>query len=386
MISQLLFHWFLELREDKMVGIICFWDRYATPYLQKYEEMLIANCVNYEVVFWNRGLVKTKPSVTKNNNYIYINRYCANGYKKVLSFFQWRRDVKKIINERKYKNLIILSTVPAILLRGIILKYYSGKYLFDIRDYTLEKNHFFRSLVMSLINGSSLTAISSKGYMKWLDYSPKIMVNHNITISNSNYFDVPSFDPSKPLRFSFVGNVRLDSQTRAMLLTMGKSNFIEQHYYGRILTVCDIEKTISQEGLTNVMLHGPFSVADKDTIYKETDLINTVYANAEREEDIPLGDSTPLPNRLYDALVYYRPLVTSRGTYLAELSDKYHLGVNVNGFDPEIENHILQYVKNFNKEQFVEGCDTLRREVMEEERAFMQMINQIFINWKNNGN
>ena len=365
-----------------MVGIVCLWDRYATPYLAKYEELLSSQGVDYEVIFWNRLTEKGKTTVTKDGRYIYLNQFCASGKKKMLSFLQWRSNIIKILKENHYDNLILLSTVPAILLEEYIIGRYTGRYIFDIRDYTLEMVGLFRKLVMRLVNHSVLTTISSKGFLRWLEPSNKIMVNHNITVDESVDFDAPHFANDEKVRFSFVGNVRLDIQTRAMLISLGRREKLEQHFYGRVLSNCDIEQVIKDYGLTNVFLHGPFGVEEKRRIYAETDLINTVYVNAERVEDIPLGDSTPLPNRLYDALIFYRPLVTSRGTYLAELSEKYHLGVNVNGFDASIEEEILDYVRHFNKEEFIRGCDELRKEVIAEEKQFRNTIFQILKDWR----
>ena len=368
-----------------MIGIICFWDRYATPYLMKYEQMLRQAGVEYEVVFWNREPEQRGASFRQEGREVYLNYACKSGKQKLLSFFKWARLISSYVRKRKYSHLILLSTVPAVLLMPLVMREYKGKYIFDIRDYTLEKYSFFRKLVMKLINHSCLAPISSKGYMKWLDESPKIMPNHNITVSEDNGFTPPEFSKDKPIRFSFVGNVRLDMQTEAMVKTLGHSSRIEQHYYGRVLSVCNISEIIKNEGLTNVHLHGPFDVKEKESIYRDTDLINTVYANAEKEEDIPLGDSTPLPNRLYDALVFYRPLVTSRGTYLAELSDDYYLGVNVNGFDKNIEGEIISYTETFDRKKFVEGCDKLRKQVIEEENAYRAKVAQILKTWKEYG-
>ena len=368
-----------------MVGVICFWDRYATPYLAKYEQMLLQAGAPYEIIFWNREASVDNPSFRINGNEVILDYRCAYGKKKVLSFLEWAKKISRFIKERRYSYLILLSTVPAVLLMHTVLHDYKGKYIFDIRDYTLEKYLPFRWTVMRLVKNSCLTTISSKGFMKWLEESPKIMPNHNITISEDNGFHAPVFSEDKPIRFSFVGNVRLDKQTESMLKTLGKSERIEQHYYGRVLNSCNIEQIISENQLTNVILHGPFDVKDKEMIYRDTDLINTVYANAEKEEDLPLGDSTPLPNRLYDALIFYRPLVTSKGTYLAELSDEYHLGVNVNGFDKGIEEDIINYCKNFNSSEFVAGCDKLRDIVMAEEQAYRIKVAQILKNWKEYG-
>ncbi len=368
-----------------MVGIICFWDRHATPYLLKYEQMLQQAGLPYEIIFWERDGRSSKPSFRQDGHDVYIDFKCKKGSRKLFSFITWTKHISRYIRAKEYSHLILLSTVPAVLLSPFVIHYYTGKYIFDIRDYTLEKYSLFRKLVMKLVNNSCLTPISSKGFMKWLDESPRIIPNHNITICEKDGLSAPDFCKNKPLRFSFVGNVRLDTQTAAMLRTLGHSTKIEQHYYGRVLSVCNIEEIIKEDHLTNVTLHGPFNLEEKEAIYRDTDLINTVYANAEREEDIPLGDSTPLPNRLYDALIFYRPLVTSRGTYLAELSDEYHLGVNVNGFDRKLEEKIINYTKSFDKKVFMEGCDKLRAIVIEEENTFRARVAHIFESWKENG-
>lgn len=368
-----------------MVGVICFWDRYATPYLLKYEEMLQQAGVSYEVIFWNRDAEVEKPCFRQEGREVFFDYSCYGGKQKLLSFLGWSKQIKHYIKKKHYSHLILLSTVPAVLLAQTVTRNYRNRYIFDIRDYTLEKCSLFRKVVMRLVKHSCLTPISSKGFLKWLDESPKIIPNHNITISEENGFTAPVFSEDKPIKFSFVGNVRLDTQTAAMVKTLGHSLKIEQHYYGRVLNVCNIEEIIKENNLTNVTLHGPFDVKEKESIYRETDLINTVYVNAEREEDIPLGDSTPLPNRLYDALIFYRPLVTSRGTYLAELSDEYHLGVNVNGFDENLEEEIVDYTKHFDTKAFMDGCDKLRALVTEEENTFRTKVTQIFKTWKEDG-
>ena len=368
-----------------MIGVICFWDRYATPYLMKYEEMLQQAGMQYEVIFWNRDTKVGKPGFRQEGHEVFFDYHCPRGKKKILSFFVWSKQIKRYVKEKQYSHLILLSTVPAVLLSLMVTRSYKNRYIFDIRDYTLEEYSLFRKVVMKLVKHSCLTTISSKGFLTWLDESPKIMPNHNITISEEKGFTAAVFSEGKPVRFSFVGNVRLDTQTAAMVKTLGHSSRIEQHYYGRVLSVCNIDEIIKENNLTNVTLHGPFDVKEKESIYRATDLINTVYANAEKEEDIPLGDSTPLPNRLYDAIVFYRPLVTSRGTYLAELSDEYHLGVNVNGFDANLEEEIINYTKSFDRKAFMDGCDKLRDLVSKEESIYRAKVAQIFKTWKEDG-
>ena len=366
-----------------MIGIICFWDRLATPYLAKYEKLLQENGKEYEVLFWNRTPQPGTPKVIEQDNMVTINIPCTGSfYKRVLTFFKWRTAAQKVIRQRKYSALIVLSTVPAVLLGGLLLRKYREKYLFDIRDYTFEGHKPLRKLVMGLVNGSALTAISSKGYMRWLEPCHKIMVNHNITVEQAAGYTAPQLRTKQPLHFAFVGNVRLDTQTEALMLQLKDRSDFWQDFYGRVLPTCNIEQFVKDRQIENLRLHGPFDVAQKPVFFKDIDLLNAVYANAEKEEDIPLGDSTPIPNRLYDCLVFYRPLVASKGTYLAELIDQYGLGCTVNGFSADAPGIIRAYADSFDPEAFMKNCDTLRQQVWEEEKQYIAAVSSILRQWR----
>lgn len=363
-----------------MIGIVCFWDRAATPYLAKYEKMLQEQNLKYEVIFWKR--MSESEIITVEHNYISINLACTGSkLQKIGSFLKWRTVAKKLIRDRNYDQLIVLSTIPAVLLYSTLIGKYREKYIFDIRDYTLEKNPFFKAVVMALVRSSCLTPISSKGYLRWLGESDKIMVNHNITIENQ-MLETCDYRGKKVYNIGFVGNVRLDAQTRALLLSLKDCKYFEQYFYGRIVPGCDIEELKQTNNIRNLYLPGPFTVEDKPQIYENIDIINCVYANAAEERKLPLGDSTPLPNRLYDAITFYRPMVASRGTYLAELIQEYHIGCCINGFEQSAPEEILQYLLSFDRDSFVDGCNRLRQTVMEEEAAFRKCCQEIFQEWK----
>lgn len=364
-----------------MVGIICFWDRLATPYLQKYEKILANIDIPYEIVFWNR-IDAGSSAIEYGTNEVVISSVCRRKTAlKIRDFIRWRRLVLEVIRHQKYDRLIVLTTVPAVLIFRSLLGKYKEKFIFDIRDYTLERFSVFQKMVMRIIRASQMTAISSKGYMKWLDDDPKIKVNHNITVEKA-LGKACQLKEKRPIRFAFVGNVRLDTQTEALLRAMGKRNEFEQHFYGRVLKECTIEKIANELSITNVYMHGAFSVEDKKQFFNEIDLLNAVYANCEKDEDIPLGDSTPLPNRLYDALVFKKPLVASRGTYLAELIKTYNIGCVVNGFDVDAVDKIIQYVDSFDEMEFEKGAERLLEIVRQEEASYIAELTKILLGWK----
>ena len=352
------------------VGIICFWDRTATPYLEKYERILQEKNIDYEVIFWNRTGIKS--SQLKHREREVVQECSTKTWRKIIDFIMWRNNVLKVLKKEQYDFLIVLSTYPAVLLVNYLLKYYQQKYLFDIRDYSMESFSLFGKVVNNLIDKSAFTTVSSKGYLRWLNPSNKIVPNHNITYYQNDYEKTIRLVNSKKLNFTFVGNVRLDKQTEAVLLKLKSSRKYISGFVGRILPGCNIIDICRENDIKNVYFQGQFSSNDKPEIYRNIDLINAVYAN--EDKNIRLADATPLPNRVYDAAVFKCPIVASKGTYLAELIDEYYLGFSVNGFDDNIEDQFDTFMGNFNEKAFREGCDKFLADVLKEEKNFLKKL------------
>lgn len=355
------------------VGIICFWDRVATPYLEKYERMLNERNIDYNVIFWNRTGVKNYNLGSKEKEIIHA---CStNTLNKIIDFISWRNKIIKELKEEKYDFLIVLSTYPAVLLAGFLYRHYKQKYIFDIRDYSMEKNPLFGYIVSELIDNSIFTTISSKGYMQWLKPSSKIIPNHNITCFVENYEKNIRFKSSEKLNFTFVGNVRLDKQTEKVLINLKNSERYVSGFIGRILPTCNILQLCKDNAIKNVYFHGQFTNKEKPEIYRDIDLINAIYANDDK--NIRLADSTPLPNRVYDAAVFKCPIVASKGTYLADIIEEFYLGFSVNGFDEDIEKQFDKFIESFDEKRFIEGCNKFLKNVLQEEKEFLNRFYEV---------
>lgn len=355
------------------VGVISFWDRTATPYLEKYERMLNEKNIDYKVIFWNRTGTKNYNLDCKENEIIHICR--ANTLLKIIDFVLWKNKIINKLKKEKYDFLIILSTYPAVLLSCYILKHYKQKYIFDIRDYSMEKNFLFGYIVSKLIENSIFTTISSMGYMQWLRPSSKIIPNHNITYYVKDYEKTIKIKSSDKLNFTFVGNVRLDKQTEKVLLNLKNSKRYVSGFIGRIMPTCNIVQLCKENCIKNVYFQGQFNNNEKPEIYRNVDLINAIFAND--NINLRLADSTPLPNRVYDSAVFKCPIVASKGTYLAELIDEYYLGFSVNGFDVDIEKQFNKFIESFEEKKFREGCDRFLKNVLQEENEFTNRFYEV---------
>ena len=352
-----------------MVGIVCFWDRTATPYLQKYEELLSEAGINYEILFWNRS--DTARQTAPNETDISFRPRC-HPLLKLFDFFRWRKQALKILRAKQYDKLIILTTVPAVLLYDLLTRKYRGKFVLDIRDYTLERNFLFGRLVTNLIEASALAPISSDGYREWLTPSDKLLINHNITWTDRPTEERDYF-ATQPYRYTFVGNVRLDEQTLMVLRALKNNPRFSSGYVGRIMPNCDIEEICEREGIHNCEFRGEFHYTEKPDIYSRIDLINAVYANAPAGK-MSLGDSTPIPNRLYDCVVFRVPIVCCKGTYLSEIVDRYSLGFAIDAYSDDVVACFERYVDTFDKEAFLRGCDAFLAIAQQEEAAFKESL------------
>ena len=122
----------------------------------------------------------------------------------------------------------------------------------------------------------------------------------------------------------------------------------------------------------NVTYGGPFKNTDKPELYNCIDMIHSIYGN----ED--LATSTLWPNRLYDAVIFKKPLLASTHTYLAQVVEKYNLGVNINIKDPNFMLILNNYVNNFNKQKFLAGSNEFLDLVNSQQKLFLDKIREFF--------
>ena len=122
----------------------------------------------------------------------------------------------------------------------------------------------------------------------------------------------------------------------------------------------------------NVVYGGPFQNADKPEMYRSIDLIHSVYGNND------LAKSTLLPNRLYDTVIFKKPLLVSPNTYLAKVVEKYHLGVVIDYREPAFMEKLEAYVDHFDEAEFLAGAEAFARIVDTEQKHFLEQIHAFF--------
>jgi len=326
--------------------IVTYDDYFNIPYIQYYEDYLRRHGHCYDIVLWNRS----RQQVNIPNAFVYCGKDRHSKLGKLLPFFGWRRFVLKLLKDNTYDRMIILTTMPAVLLADRLLKEYRGRFWFDIRDFTYENVSFYKKTVEKLVHAAAAVSISSPAFRSFLPDSDHIFLTHNI--SNQNFAE-PHCTLNireKPLHIGFVGGIQFVEQNRLLLLQFANHPDYRLKYVGKAHLGCDLQPFCRENGIQNADFAPAFTNDQKPDIYRNIQLINCVYGNDNQVVRLLL------PNRLYDCVLFKKPILVSKGTYLADVVAQYHLGIAV---DPKTENVVQavdNYISDFDRAAFEQGC------------------------------
>lgn len=348
--------------------LISMFPKEEVPYAEIYLDVLKKKNVTYNIIYWNRD---KNNETTYLDNEINFNLECKMGGKKIYKIFKMWKYASFIRNEIKnteYSKIIILTTVPGIFIFDILMKKYKRNYMFDIRDFTNENNFIYYFLEKKIIYNSCYTAISSSGFKTFLPDKKEYLKVHNISNLADISEEVSNINKKDKLLIGFVGNVRYEQENELLISKLKNSLKFEMAYWGKVNKDFNIESIKKRTNAKNVSFFGKFSNEEKSIIYKKIDFINAIYGSDGLEV------TTAIPNRFYDALIFKKPIITSKGTFIGELVQKYNLGISVDIINDNIEDMILYYLKNFDAEIFLKTCDNLLREYLNDQEKFKNSI------------
>ena len=359
--------------------IIAFHPRPMTHYITAYENTLKKWNKPYDVVLWDRF---SNSDLEKHDNEYILHRICTLGgskIKKIPAFLYFRKQLKCIISDNCYDKIIVLNTMPGILLSDVLLTKYRGKYILDIRDYTYEKYFFYKKRVKRLIQESFFTAISSEGFKSFLGESKKLIINHNISnIGEGMDESIDEINSKKGCykqryTIGFLGVIRYEKENIKLINSFKDSDRFHFFYAGKMYPDCTIKEYCRIHGLKNVEFAPEFSNEDKPWLYKDIDIINAIYGNKMLEV------KTALPNKLYDAVVFKKPILVSSGTYLSDVVEKYGLGISVDVDKDSVKEKLLKYLNDYDHKQFYLNAERFLRIVMAEQNEYIKKI-ETFVN------
>lgn len=245
------------------IGIITFSDRNNMPYLKYYEDIIRKEKVNYECIFWDRF---TNKKTEKINNEYTLHIKClpgANKLGKIIPMLKYKYIVEKIIKKEQYTHLIILTTLPGVLINKVLFKQFKNKYILDIRDYTYEKYEFYKKIVDKLVDKSFFTAISSKGFLRFLNDNKKIVPCHNISNIEGYKENCEDLKNKKQIIIGFLGNIRYFEENCKLIDALANNPKYKLVYIGIPNIDCDLEGYCKGKNINNVYFKGKFKNEEK---------------------------------------------------------------------------------------------------------------------------
>lgn len=341
---------------------------YLCPYISKYISLLN---YDYDVIYWNRHELKEYIGADKTFSFEYKMDEGESKVKKLLGYIKFRNYALNILKSNYYKSVIVLQTSAGILLSSLLKKRYRGRYIVDIRDYTLEKNPIFYTLVNDLIKNSAYTVISSKGYENFLPKHDYILV-HNDTEIDVNI--IKKFEKKKRDRekivISYIGLIRFHEQIKKVILKFKNDDRFLLRFIGA--GGFSLREFCKTNHVSNVELIDRFPPEKTLDYYYETDIINNLYGN-----NTPLLDYA-LSNKLYYAAKLKLPILVCPGTYMEKVSREYGFGYvfNINNFN-ECDN-LYNYYKSINWEMFKNNCNNFVKKVEKDNLLFNNTIRNFF--------
>jgi hypothetical protein len=346
------------------------------PYVKTYERLLAQQGIPFDIILWNRSGEANAGSPAASQNHTFDSAAQRGLPSKIKSRLQWKYFARAIVRGRAYDFLIVCTTVPAVLLARTLLQEYGNRYLLDIRDFTFESIPPYKQIVRRLIEKSGMTTISSKGFLAWMPKTTAAQVlTHNI--GNAGFMEQrpPDLPGKTTVVIGFVGGIRYFDTNKRLICSLANSSKYALRYVGRQHPGCYLPEYCKQQKIRNVTFEPRYDNGQKPEIYKNIDMINCVYGSASPET------CTALPNKLYDCLLFKKPMIVSSGTYLSELVNRYHLGVSIRMSSDSVPQKLSEYIDAFDPKIFLTGCDTLLSEVLNEqegaERAIASFIKKI---------
>jgi len=123
-------------------------------------------------------------------------------------------------------------------------------------------------------------------------------------------------------------------------------------YHGSGADVQGLIDFVRERSIPNVFFTGIYTPDRLPNLYLNTDFVLCYYG----ADDVNVR--TLLPNRLYEACFFYKPLIVSEGTLLADIVRKYSLGVVLHDAAlVDLREKLDCFYESQAYSDFVVGCD-----------------------------
>lgn len=341
------------------IALICPSNLIYMPYVRNYEKILQEVDVNYDIINWDRFNIEDQDNIN-------IYKDLKVGHQRnFFDYYKYNKFLIKTLKSTQYDKIIVFGLQLTFFLKKLLIKEYKKKYIIDIRDYN-RIIKFFN--IQKIINNSSFCVISSPGYKNWLPINGEYITNHNTSIDSlDEVHKVNPFIQNDKINIAYIGAIRDYQINIDFINSLKNNNQFNLNFHGEGTINNDIQKYIDTNNINNVFLTGRYQREEEEGYYVKNDLINVLRNND------GINNKTALPNRLYNSIMYGKPILAYKGTYLAELIDQFNLGMVINSFY-DIDSKIIDFFNSFNPSEFEKSRQIFLNNVIKENQQFKDML------------
>ena len=350
----------------KKICFITIGNIYMVPYINTYANQ-IKN--KYSIIYWDRE-GKNEDNEDVKYYRFYKELSPKDKLKKIIGFIQYRNFIKRILLEEKFDLVIFLQTWSALLMADFVEKFYPGKYIVDVRDYTHEKNAIIYNREKKLMKKAAMCVISSEGYKEFLPPHDYYIFHNARELPVEKVAALRERKKEKgTLNISFIGYVNYQEQHKKLLLGLKNDPRFHLNFIGT--RAKELEPFCKENGINNVTLKDTFASSKTLDFYENTDFVNNLYGNNTPTLDYALS------NKLYFAAELRMPILTCPNTYMSKVSGEYEFGLNVDLDAPLIGDRLWNYYTSIDWSRLNSGCEKFMNKVNLEQKASREKLIEI---------
>lgn len=344
----------------KKIAIIVPANIFRAPYINYYVNILEKEDVNFDIISWDKEGIKEDglQFKTKMSNE-------DNPLKKFYYYYKFKKFVERKLILKNYDYVIVHTLQLNIFLQKFLYKKYKGKYIVDIRDYSIF--NIFKRKLKKILKNSRQNFISSEGFKKWLPKNINYTLSHNTDLQNIQIVETKDFIEEK-LIFSTIGSLRDKKLTLDIIKSLKNSTKIELNFFGDGPISNELKKIKSN----NFKYYGKYTKNQEQEFYKKSNLINILLPKDN------INSRTLMPNRFYNALLFGKLIVATEGTYLGDIIKEYNLGIVIeldNIYN--LENYIFDELKKLDLQKYNLGKNKIINKIKEDQNKFEKILKKI---------
>lgn len=350
-----------------MIGIVFINELKICPYLTKYTDTLKALSMDYEIIYWNR--TETVQSDLKTHHVFNLpSKEERHPLFKLKDFIRFSRFAKKVIRERQFDKLIVLTTLTGMCLYNSLIKEYNGRYILDYRDASYEYIAIFKYRVEKLIKSASFTCISSKGFLDILPDSYHYVIAHNFKYEElDNRVVTGQKSTEEKIKICYMGLLREKKYLEKLVDIFGDDPRVQLSFHG---TGEWLETTQAYaKDKDNIIFTGAYNTEEKKQYIEASDMICFNYVSNFNNDKL-------LANKFYDALIYKKPLIGNIDIYSGQLIEDEGLGISISYHATRYLDQIYEYYQTFDMKQYAIHAERVLNKIIEEDQEYMQKINE----------